>query len=329
MALIRSTSYAPDIFRALNGILLVCKPARITSSQLELELRDHISDALNQFQPRPVTNRILIQGELDQEKTITQVPNLADHPLVAGPRYLPWELSLSTVKPSLSFRSTGLNVMLLGHANRMFSVRMKRARMVSVYHIAGKLGYATDTCLYDGKIIDKATIKHVSSGRMDAVLSKIESVQYERLFDSASVPLDSQKAYELAKAWPARPPKMAPWPVIYRIRCIHLKAPDFKIEVTICNENESFLARLCNDIGLMLKSSAYTESIRRVKFGPFDIKDSLTDKDWDIQTIVNHLNSHRTNYGKLIDLLNIHRKAMQIRPEHDVHDYPSRERQVI
>lgn len=316
MAMVKSTMYAPDIFKSLNGILLIYKPPRLSSREFLKELRESISDSLNQYQPRPISRRLLIEGSVDAEKSIVEVPNLADHPLVSGPRYAPWELKMSFVKPILGYRSSGLSAILLGTANRYYRNKLNRTRLVNVYHITGRFGFVTDTFFYDGKITDKATFKHIRSGRMDSVLSKIESIQNERLFDSAAVPRDSQEAYELAKAWPSRPPQMAEWPVIYRIRCIHLKLPEFKIEVTVTNENEQFLAQLSHDIGQMLKSAAYTESIRRVKLGPFDVNDSIIEKEWDLQSIINNLSLYNRSYKELHEILNSYKKAMRITTEH-------------
>lgn len=312
MALAKSTNYAPDIYKALNGIMLVHKPARLTTKELIVELRSRISDSLNRFAPRPLSKRIQIEGDFDEAKRIVEVPNLADHPLVVGPRFAPWELSLSTVKPILPYRSSGLNIVLIGDANQHYRVPMRRANLVSIYEITGCFGYMTDNFFHDGKIQDKTTYKHIRSGKLDATLAKIESTQNERLFDSASVPLDSEQAYQLAKAWPSRPPKMAKWPVIFRIRCLHLKLPEFVIEVTVMNETENFLARLTHDIGTMMKSSAYTKSIRRVMMGPFSVNDSLIDKEWDIQTIVNHLNIYEKKKDELHKMLKDHLSAMPV-----------------
>lgn len=318
MSLLKSTRYAPDIYKNLNGILLLYKPPDITTREQSRFLRAHISDTLNQYEPRPLDKRLLIEGNFDEEKRVVEVPNLADHPLVAGPRYNPWELTMTCAPTTLSRRCSGINVLLIGDAARRYYVPMKRANLTSIYHISGCFGYITDSFFHDGKIIDKSNYKHIRSGRFDSVLSKIETSQHQRLFDSANVQLDSQEAYELAKAWPSRPPKMARWPVIYRIRCLHMKLPDFKIEVTVGNENETFLAQLPQDIGLMLKSGAYTKSIRRVKLGPFDVEDSLTDKEWDMRSIMNHLSVQSQQHSDLIELLRAHRKAMPIRTEHNL-----------
>lgn len=284
------TNYAPDIYKSLNGILLVYKPPRVSIKDLNSQLRDVISESLNQFEPRPIAKRLQILGEIDEEKAIVEGPNLADHPLVVGPRYLPWELQLTVNYPILNYRSSGICYFLLGSANQDFRRKIDYRKFVNVYHITGKFGYITDNFFSDGKITDKSTYHHIRSGKMDGVLARILSTQNKRIFDLTSVPLDSQEAYELAKTWPLKtPPSMARWPVIYRLRCIHLKLPNFKLEVTVGNEHEEFLAQLTNDVGLMLKSGAFTESIRRIKCGPYKIEDCLTDKDWNLETMIKSL----------------------------------------
>lgn len=314
MSLVKSTNYAPDIYRSLNGIVLVYKPPRFTFKDLIDEVRNRLSDQLNQLKPRPLATHLVVDSE---ENKIATVPNLADHPLVVGPRYNPWELQVGSPFPRLTYRSSGLTILLLGGANRYYLRRMNRANLVSIYHIEGRFGYITHNFFYDGRIQDKTTIKHIKSGRLDSVLSRIQSNQQERLFDSSSLARHSQEAYELAKAWPSRPPKMADWPVIYRLRCIHLKLPYFKIELTVTNENDLFLSQLVHDIGLMLKSGAYTESIRRVRCGPFDMKDSLTDRDWDLQSFLNNIKIHDERRHELNEILRSYRKAMSIEVEHE------------
>lgn len=315
MALVK-TNYAPDIFKSLNGVLLIHKPCLTSMNDTINELRLRISESLNNYEPRPIAKRVVIEGDIESEKRVITVPNLADHPLVAGPRYLPWEIKLSSVAPYTGYRSSGLNLVLLGSANRYYKNKLNPSRLVSVYHIIGRFGYVMDNFFYDGKITDKCTYKHVRPGKVDSVLARIESTQRDRLFDAASVPMDSQQAYELAKAWPSRPPRMAQWPVIYRLRCIHFKLPVFKLEVTVAHENEAYLAQLPHDMGRLLKSAAYTESIRRVRVGPFDVNDSLTDREWNLPSIWEHIEKHSLDYLKLNELIKNEVKAMEVRTEH-------------
>lgn len=319
----KSTTYAPDIYKSLRGILLVHKPAGIHFLELIRELRSRISDQLNEYEPRPLATNLVIDGDFGEEKKLIQVPNLADHPLVVGPRYNPWEIRMTTVPPFLSKRSSGVVPLLLGQDIKYYLPKFKKAKQVSVYQVTGRFGYITDTMFGDGKVIDKTTFKHIKPWKIDHVLSRIEGTQRDRLFEAASVPLDSEEAYELAKAWPSRPPRMAKWPLIFRLRCVHLNLPEFKFEVTVSDENENFLAHLTQDIGLSLKSSAYTESIRRVKHGIFDISDCLTSSEWDLQSIMNNLKL-QSNYKKVSNYLHALSKATDIRIEHDNHQVPAK-----
>lgn len=318
MSIVRSTTYAPDIFRALNGLLLVYKPPRLSKRELISELRERITDQLHHYEPRPIEKRIVIEGSVDSEKQMIEKPNLADHPLVVGPRYLPWDLSMSFATPCLEYRSSGLDVIMVGTANKYLRHRLRSNKLVSIYHITGRFGHVTDTFFYDGKVTDKATYDHIRPGKIDAVLARIEASQHDRVYDAASVPLNSQEAYELATQWPSRPPKMARWPVIYRIRCIHFKLPIFKLEVTILNENERMLAQIPHDVAQMLRSAAYTETIRRVKYGPFDVNDSLTDKDWNLESFIKQFSSYHLNYQKLYDMINAYSKSLSIRSEYSI-----------
>lgn len=289
MALRKVTQYAPDIYSSLNGILLVHKAPRVSRNDLVQRIRDRITDSLNEFEPRPLSKRMALKPVGPQgENQLIELPNLADHPLVVGPRYVPWELSMYHLRPALYYISSGLEVMVLGSANRI-TRRIRDTNLVNVYQVTGRFGYATNNYWFNGRVHDKCTFKHIRAPILDSALSRIQSSQTDRLFDSSKVPLSSQQAYELAKAWPSRPPHMTRWPVIYRLRCIHLQLPEFKFEVTVVNEDCHFLAKLCHEIGLLCKSSAYCEKIRRVKLGPFNIDDCLLERDLDLQSLVDHL----------------------------------------
>lgn len=316
MSLVKSTAYAPDIYNALRGILLVHKPVKIHFIDFTDQLKNKISSQLNEYEPRPLEKRLVIEGEQGDDKKLVEVPNLADHPLVVGPRYNPWEIRMAPLPPFLSYRSSGLQPFLIGDDIKYYLGKFRRRRFPCIYHITGRFGYCTDNMFSDGKIIDKATYKHIKAWKIDNALSKIEVIQRDRLFDSAKVPLDSEEAYELAKSWPSTPPKMANWPVLYRIRCIHLNLPEFKLEVVVINENEKYLAHLCQDIGVALKSSAYTHSIRRVKHSMFDISDCLTSSEWDLQSMINNLKIH-ADYKRVHSYLDSLDRASKVRTQHD------------
>lgn len=316
MSLIKSTSYAPEIYRNLNGILLIHKQPNYHLKELVSEIQGRICDSLNQLEPRPLSRRLAITGDYGEEKSIVDVPNLADHPLVVGPRYSPKELYIKAVAPYLGFRSSGLTLLTLGRACGKYNQSIRLARLPNIYHVCGQFGFRTHNHFRDGNILDKNNYHKIRSGKLDSVLAKIENSQRDRLFDASRISIHSQEAYELAQSWPSKPAGMATWPVIYRLRCIHLKLPHFKLEVTVINESESFLAHLVNDIGIMMRSSAFTESVRRVKYGPFTIEDSFTEKQWDMQSIIDNLKMNHDRLGDIISLIRESRRSAAIRTEH-------------
>jgi len=314
----RTTTYAPDIFNSLKGIILVHKPSGVLHKTLLNTLKEKISDELNEYDPRPLSSRLLIEGGHNEDKSLVQAPNLADHPLVSGPRYNPWDIKIFSPPPYLSLRSSGVTPIILGRSIGYYLRKFMRVSIVSSYHITGRFGHTTDNMFSDGNITDKHRYEHIRLPKIDRILSRIEGRQRDRLFEASSIPLDSQEGYELAKSWPSRPLKMARWPLIYRIRCIHLALPEFRIEVVVSNENENFLAHIIHDIGLALRSSAYTESIRRVKFGMFDICDSLTSCDWNIQSMLDNLKLH-SDHKRVHSYLDSLRTQVQV-PDNYPHE---------
>lgn len=312
-----ATRYAPDIYKHIDGIVLIHKPANFGPKEFTQEIRHRLTDELNELQPRPLST-ILVPEDGCQlfESKLIEKPDLSDHPLVVGPRYVPWELSLLPFRPRLSYRSSGVEAFALGHACTRYRNRIMRSKFVNVYHVTGKFGYMTTNCFNDGKILDKTKYSHIRPSKLDRVLSRIETAQNQRLFDSSNVVLSSQEAYELAKAWPSKPPRMADWPVIYRIRCIHLKLPEFKLEITISNESEEYLSQLIHEVGILNRTTAYTELIRRVKLGIFTIDDSLAHRDWCLQSFMDNIQMQERRKDLINDMFIETRLATTVRTEY-------------
>lgn len=321
-----TTQYAPDVYKSINGIVLINKPAKFGFKELSQEIRERLTDELNQLQPRPLSTIVVPENVGGKNTTsLIENPDLADHPLVVGPRYVPWELSLLPFKPILSYRSSGVTAFALGHACTRYGTRIKTSKLINVYHVHGKFGYMTSNCFSDGKIMDKTKYDHIRAAKLDRVLSRIETAQVQRLFDTTNIQLNSREAYELAKAWPSRPPRMANWPVIYRIRCIHLRLPDFKLEITVSNETDDFLAQLIHEVGILNRSSAYTDLIRRVKLGLFSIDNCLTNSDWNLQSFMDNINLHERSKNQIGEMFKQTKIATSVRNEYrpDIKDSDS------
>lgn len=61
------------------------------------------------------------------------------------------------------------------------------------------------------------------------------------------------------------------------------------VEIQCINENEYYLMKLINDIGLTLKSNAVCTKIRQIKFGHFDLQHALLRKHWTLENILNNI----------------------------------------
>lgn len=309
----RTTTYAPDVYRALNGFCTIYKPLGVSCSDVFNILRTRLTDQLNELDPRPLNTRLAIEGKFDQEKKLTVLPNLADHPLVVGPRYLPWELRMWMGYPSLGYNTTGVIPILIGKSYiRKYKFKMIGARLINIYELKSQFGFATTNAFASGHIVDKSPFNHIRSGYLESVINKIQTTQRNRLFDAAALPWDSQQAYELAKAWPSRPPKMASWPVIYNIKLKEFNLPDFTLEVIACNSSDQYLANLINDIGLIVKSKAIVKSIRRVSCGPFKAEESLSEKQFDLQSVVDNISYYSTKQGEIQGILQSYHKDLRL-----------------
>lgn len=96
------------------------------------------------------------------------------------------------------------------------------------------------------------------------------------------VDIQSQAAYELALKGVIRP-ETNDQPLIYGIKLIEFKPPQFTLEIHAINETEEFLAMLLHDIALELKSVAHTTGISCIRFGPFTLDNSLMRRHWNLK----------------------------------------------
>lgn len=295
----RLTSYAPDIFRALKGIACIYKPALLSGSKTIDIIQDLLAEELNQYEPRPLAKR-LVYSQVQGQDTFTEGPNWADHPLVVGPRYLPWEIKMSIPcnlnrgPAGMPPKVSGVACLLIGRKIvQNYTVSILQSKFISIYHIKVLFGYSTSTFFSDGSITDRSNYKHIYKHNIESILQRIKVSQKQRIFEASNVPRSSDEAYELAKAWPRlRPKRMARWPIIFDLKCLEFKAPYMTLEITSSEETVDFLGHFVHDLAELLKSKACVESIRRIKYGPFELDNALCDRDWNLQAFVNSINYH-------------------------------------
>ncbi|CAH0559662.1 unnamed protein product [Brassicogethes aeneus] len=291
---------APVIWNLLKGIVCVYKPAEITCENLRKALLAKICADLNNMECRSISERVVIEGNPLEKLTVNVVPNLADHPAVVGPRYLPDELPASWSN-YLGWNTCGILLFGLREGTRTAKY-LRENRPMRAYKLKGTLGKATDNGLASGKVVEKSTWKHVTKSHMEKLLSSIQSSHQKQMFQLCGVDLQSQTAYDLAVQGPIRPAN-SKVPLLYGIKCIEFTPPNFVIEVHCINENESYLTTFIHEIGTKLHSTAHCTALQCVRHSCFTLEDALLKKHFTLQNVLTNMEKCSIKLEENKDLL--------------------------
>lgn len=112
---------------------------------------------------------------------------------------------------------------------------------------------------------------------------KDSNISYTR-----QVSLQSQEAYEIVAKGPVRPENLSDG-LIYNLKCIKYSPPDFTIDATCVGANGEYLASLIHEIGVNLKTSAVTSSVRLLRFGYFDLSSALLYKHCNLENVIQNI----------------------------------------
>lgn len=243
------------------------------------------------------------------------VPNLADHVLATGPRYMINDIKtipathlgintsgvLSKIyylayrwsPPTFFFHLLSINLLNLlsvlgiNHGTRL-AYKIREAQSMRTFHITGRFGISTENNFKNSVLISKATYTHIYQNKVDALVAAMQASHQKKMFEMCGVDLQSQTAYELACKGIIRPAKKD-CPVIYGIRCIKFDRPDFVLEVDTINENEEYLCTLIQEIGIQMRSVAHCTGLRCVRHGHFGVEQSLLRGHWRLQSVLSNL----------------------------------------
>ncbi|XP_023230077.1 mitochondrial mRNA pseudouridine synthase Trub2-like [Centruroides sculpturatus] len=290
-------TYAPEAWKYLNGIFCIYKPAGLKLEMTKKILLTNLVQDFNELEVRPPRNYVRIEGSVASGKSLSVkvVPNLADHPLVVGPRYQKQDFNLQSAVHHGN-NISGIMVMAINDQNKLLD-KFRYGNHLKTYHIKGQFGYATESFFADGKIIEKATYEHIKHSDIDRAVSSVQCAHQTHAYKYAGVPLESQTAYELASQGIIRPAGKSV-ALIYNIRCIHFDIPNFTLEVHCINETELYLAQLVHDLGLYLKSCAVCVQLRKIRHGHFTLDHALLRKHWTLEHILNNIQFCRSLVDK-------------------------------
>ena len=164
--------------------------------------------------------------------------------------------------------ATGLLVLLIGRSTRLANFIVNEPK---VYEARIKFGSETDTDDSTGAVTRSADVpdSEAVDRAITALTGEIEQVPP----DYSAKSVDGTRAYAAARKGAA----LALEPVRVRVHDwkIHDRSND-SLDVTITCGTGTYIRALARDLGRMTDSAAHLESLRRVKSGPFDVRDAFS-----------------------------------------------------
>lgn len=290
------------LWKSLNGIICVYKPAEVSVRRLRETLIYKIVSELNYLDKQmkyPDTLAIDSQTESNVESAIhgislTKQIDLSYHPNIIGPRYSQEDLAVSWSN-FLGWNTSG--VLMFGLKQGTQTGKFIRENLPTrCYQIKCKLGQSTDTGFANGKVVEKSTWKYIRQFHMDRMLSSMQAAHQKKMFEMCGVDIQSQLAYELAIKGPIRPAN-SKLPIIYGMKCVDFVGPEFTLEIQCVNEYETYLTTLVREIGIKLHSTAHCISIKCIRHSCFTLEHALLMKHWNLENIM-------SNMGLCAELLN-------------------------
>ncbi|XP_072106766.1 pseudouridylate synthase TRUB2, mitochondrial isoform X1 [Mobula birostris] len=273
--------------RALNGLFALYKPPGVHWKQVRDTVEANLLKALNSAEcPRPeyqvrflpsVTQDV---NGTETNLTVAQLPVLANHPRVRGPKFSHLKVGAGD---RLDYRSSGVFVLAVGSGNKQLSY-LHDCHLTKEYTVKGSFGMATEDFTDTGRLIEKTTYDHITRDKLERIIAVIQGSHQKALIMYSGIDLQSQEAYELACRGMLRPMNKSP-PIITGIRCIEFCLPNFILEVQCVHETQQYLRKIVHEIGLELKSSAVCTSVRRTRDGIFTLDDALIRTNWKLQSI--------------------------------------------
>jgi tRNA pseudouridine55 synthase len=164
--------------------------------------------------------------------------------------------------------ATGLLVLLLGRSTRLATFIENEPK---VYDATIKFGAETDTDDCTGTVI--RTAPAASSNAIAEALPSLTGTieQIPPLYSAKKI--DGKRAYDIARS--GKSVDLAAVSVTvhqWRIRAMR----DHEIDVTIMCGGGTYIRALARDLGRLTGSAAHLTMLRRLRSGPFDVRDAAT-----------------------------------------------------
>lgn len=162
--------------------------------------------------------------------------------------------------------ATGLLVLLIGRATRLANFIINEPK---IYEATIRFGFETETDDSTGTVTTTASIPR--SDAIDAAIAKLTGDIDQVPPDYSAKSVDGTRAYAAARKGAAL--ELEPVKVQVHSWTIRNRT-DGAIDVTISCGTGTYIRALARDLGRLTGSAAHLASLRRIKSGPFDVRDA-------------------------------------------------------
>ena len=280
-----------QIYSCLKGLICLHKPSGMPVGTLLSDLNNRIMKELNDSNPE-------YQRRMETNRNIQEQGGLLDyssHPLVLGDTFGDQDVELQIVNAVSDF-SSGL---VLVTVNDLPSTQiLQDAILPKQYILSLILGRATNNSLSHGKVLEKSSFAHLKNRPqiLEKTLAQVRSAHQRDAFKQAGVNMQSQEAYELAVKGLVKPTsEQEGYTIVYGLECVDFDLPHVKLKVTCINESPIYLAELCAELGLKLRTNAVLDRLHLLRYGPFSSENSLLLKHVNLQNILYNINDNQSN----------------------------------
>lgn len=171
---------------------------------------------------------------------------------------------------TLDPEATGVLPVCLGQGTRIIQFFADAAK---TYRAEIELGVATDTYDASGKVTQRKDASGITLAQLESALTAFRGVIQQTPPMYSAVKYHGQPLYKLARAGIEVERKSRP-AQIYRLEIIEWQSPIFTLEVD-CGKG-TYIRSLAHDLGQALGCGAYLKNLIRLRYGLFDLKDSVS-----------------------------------------------------
>jgi tRNA pseudouridine55 synthase len=166
--------------------------------------------------------------------------------------------------------ATGVLPICIGQATRLIEYL---ADATKTYRAEIELGVTTDTFDADGKILQKVDAAGITREQLESALHGFIGELTQETPAYSAVKYYGKPAYELTRKGIRVIPKKR-LVRVERIEILDWRSPMIAVEID-CGKG-TYIRSIANDLGQMLGCGAYLKNLVRIKYGIFNIADSLT-----------------------------------------------------